>query len=263
MSRADILAKFESLKSPPLAIQALWDGDSEGWHIWFSAIAYDGQVYYLGILSDSDIRLSNGQAPLWPEAMAAQQLGGELAKQHGAEFYFPSPNHPEDDCPQWSERALGYPCQRCGIPLLQHDTCPWRGLCFHCHLDQKREQREAKWTSEERAGPRCHICGNPATGELNGAPACANCIDKYKVYTCANCGTTTMLSKSMSHTELCSHCELQNAIDALTPAQRNTIRDAKAKGLIAGIKSAKEVMGCSLNDAQSVLYLLGNQQTPE
>jgi hypothetical protein len=94
VSREVILANLNSLKSTPVAIQALWDGDTTGWFIRLSAIADNAQLYPLGDLSDGgDIRLFSGQVPPWPEAAAARQLGNELAGRFGAEFYFPSPDH--------------------------------------------------------------------------------------------------------------------------------------------------------------------------
>src|SRR5262249_39267010 len=69
----------------------------------------------------------------------------------------------------------GQPCRRCGILLLQRgDPCPWRGVCYFCHLDEEREKKEAKWTPEERAGPRCSRCGNPAKGTMGDSPMCPN-----------------------------------------------------------------------------------------
>lgn len=256
MSRETILAKVESLPSSPKVIEALWDGDSDGWFIRFSAISEDGQSHWLGALSEGgDIRLFNGQVPPWPEALAAQHLGDELAHRYGAHFYFPSPEYHEDDCPSWNDREQGYPCSQCGIPLLQREPCPWRGLCYHCHLDKEREEREASWTQEKREGPRCHICGNPASGELNGGLACRECLDKYEVYQCERCQCRVMTSQR-DHSSLCSGCELQIQIDALTEVQRDTIREAMAKGRFEGLRSAIDVMGCSLNEAQSVLHLL-------
>jgi hypothetical protein len=264
MSREKILAKVESLSSAPLAFEALWDGDSTGWFIYFSAVTSDGQSHPLGVLSDgSDIRLFNGQVPPWPEAIAAQKLGNELAGRYNAEFYFPSPDHPEDGCPAWNDRGKGYPCRRCGILLLQRDSCPWRGICYHCHLAEEREQREAKWSLEQRSGPRCHICGNPATNELNGGPVCADCFDKYEVYNCEKCGCFCRIAKSSKRSSLCRRCEIQNAVDLLTITQRNTILTAKAKSRSEGIDSVINTIGCSVPQAEYVLHLLGNSQTTE
>jgi len=264
VSRELILAKVDSLNSRPVAIEALWDGDSGGWFVCFAAITADSQSHPLGVLSEGgDIRLFNNDVPPWPEAVLALKLGNELAQRFGAEFYFPSPKHPEDDCPSWHDRKNGYPCRQCGILLLQRDPCPWRGICYRCHLDEEREQREAGWTSKQRAGPRCHICGNPATNELNGGPACAECFDKYEVYSCKRCNGFTMILKSMEHTSLCSRCEIQKLIDSLTDSQRNNIVKAIAKGRLYGIRSVMDVMACSLHEADYVVQVLDDSNSTE
>lgn len=261
MSREEILTKLQVLDALPVAFQALWDGDTTGWFIRFSAVTQDGQTHPLGGFSEgSDIRLFNGQVPPWPEALAAQQLGRELASRYGAEFYFPSPDYPEDDCPAWKDRDKGYPCRRCAIWLLQRRDCPWYGMCYHCHLDEERERREAQWTPEQRSGPRCHICGDPATSELNGGPVCAGCFDRYEVYNCEHCGCPCMISKSVPHSSVCRRCECQIAIDALTPHQRSIIRAAMAKGRLQGIQTAMDAMGCSLYDADYALHVLGDTE---
>lgn len=257
MTRAEILAKLNALNSKPIAFEALWDGDSGGWMVHLSVVTPDLRTHGLGTLRvGGDIRLFDGDVPPWPEAVMAQGLGKELAERFDAEFYFPSPEHPEDCCPAWLDRAKGYPCRQCGILLLQRDPCPWRGVCYHCHLEDERQLREAQWTAEQRAGPRCNICGNPATSELNGGPVCVSCFDKYEAYACARCDGVTMILKSHRHSELCSNCEVQGAIDALSDEQRDTIRIAIEKGPLWGVKVAKEVMMCSLLTAKRVVCLL-------
>ncbi len=259
MSYDEILASVDALQSTPIAFEALWDGDSEGWFVSFSAITADLQTHPLGVLSDGgDIRLFKGQVPPWPEAVAAQQLGEELAGRFGAEFYFPSPDQPEDDCPSWNERSQGYPCRKCGILLLQRDPCPWRGTCYRCHLDEKREEREAQWTPEQRSGPRCRVCGDPATHELDGKPACAKCFDKYEFYACEQCGRETMITKSRDHTSLCSWCEAQKQIDQLTDSQRATIRKAVSQGRFSGVQTVREVIECSLHEATRIVHILSS-----
>lgn len=264
MSNEHIRAKVDSLPSSPIVLEALWDGDTTGWFVCLAAITADLQTHPLGAVSlGGDIGLFNGQVPPWPEAIAAKQLGNELAERFGAEFYFPSPDHPEDDCPSWIERSQGYPCRRCGIVLLQRDPCPWRGICYFCHLDEEREQREAQWTPEQRAGARCHVCGNPATNVLNCKPACADCFDKYEIYKCERCHGVTMILKSIRHTSLCSRCELQDSIDSLSDSQRDTIHKAMEKGRLDGVQAAMDVMGCTLHKADYVVHVLGKSNPRE
>lgn len=256
--RDEILARADELNETPLAVQALWDGDTSGWYLCLSAVLTT-QIFHLGCLQEGgDIRIFNGQVPPWPEAQLAIELGKQIADRYGVELYFPSPNHPEDDCPSWNEREQGYPCGRCGILLLQQIECPWRGICYHCHLDERTEAREASWTPEERAGPRCHICGTPAKKQLGNGQVCQECFAKYEVHRCVQCGVQVLISKSIVHKELCRHCELRNAIAALTQSQRTKILEAERSGRLKAIQVTKEFMDCELGDVELILHYLKN-----
>lgn len=143
------LSAIRSSGASPQAVEAFWDGDTQGWFVILSAACIiplsDEQLDLdLGVFRQGgDIRLFNGQVPPWPEAASAQYLGKAVSARLGIPFYFPSPVHPEDDCPRWREQNLGVPCGRCGIPLLQNERCPWRGVCYQCHLQAGREARTA------------------------------------------------------------------------------------------------------------------------
>ncbi|HEY1013593.1 MAG TPA: hypothetical protein VGE07_12860 [Herpetosiphonaceae bacterium] len=138
----DVLGLANALPAPPVAIEVEWDGDTAGWFVILIAVHPDPdrqppyRSHDLAKMrgADGDLRLFNNQVPPWPEALHAKDIGRRLAACFGAEFYFPSPDYPEDDCPRWWEQAEGAPCQDCGIPLLQRDPCPWRGRCYHCFL---------------------------------------------------------------------------------------------------------------------------------
>lgn len=67
-------------------------------------------------------RLFKGQAPPWGEARCATEFGQALATSLGVPFYFPSPDHPEVDCPRWWERDQGTPCCGCGIYRCSSST---------------------------------------------------------------------------------------------------------------------------------------------
>ena len=112
----EVLARFEAIRDPCVAIQAMWDGDSDGWYIHLSAVA-EAQpgcftTHGLAFLRfGSDLRLFNGHVPPWPEAAKATELGEAISAQHGIPFYFPSPHEPDDECPEWWERHLGVACR--------------------------------------------------------------------------------------------------------------------------------------------------------
>ena len=141
----EILSRVAGLPGPPVAIEALWNGDSSGWFIDLAAVIQSAggyRSYHLASLQEGgDIRLFDGQVPPWPEAHAARELGQELSRRLVIPFYFPSPEHPEEGCPGWADRDSGSPCRRCVIPLLQGGGYARPGLCYYCYLDVERVSR--------------------------------------------------------------------------------------------------------------------------
>jgi hypothetical protein len=141
---SDILAKVNAMRESPVAFEALWDGDTTGWFVEVSAVVGDPlsgfRALRLAFLREpgGDFRVFRGQVPPWPEAEQARDIGQALSQRFGVPFFFPSPNHPEDDCPHWWEQDVATACRRCGIPLLQIDPCPWRGVCHQCHCQTEK-----------------------------------------------------------------------------------------------------------------------------
>ena len=146
-TQQELIKKASQVPSAPIAIEAFWDGDTDGWYIILTMIYHHNsqensrrfKEYDLACMrgSGGDLRIFNGLTPPWPEAQFATQVGEELAKKFGVPFFFASPNYPEDDCPRWWERDKAYPCRRCGIQLLQRETCSWVGICYSCHLAEE------------------------------------------------------------------------------------------------------------------------------
>ena len=131
-----MLQKARAHASRLVAVEVMWDGDTHGWTLVLSAVLSGEQTDALAVLpggGDSDIRLFNGQIPPWPEATFAATVGEQIAWELGVPFWFPSPLHPEDDCPHFVDRNRADPCLDCGIPLVQGPACPWRGRCYQCH----------------------------------------------------------------------------------------------------------------------------------
>jgi len=253
-SREQLLAKAEALPERPVAIEAYWDGDSGGWFVCLIAVLKTKAGYREGHLSairgGSDLRIFNGQVPPWGEALLAQELGEQLAAKLEIPFYFPSPNHPEDDCPRWWEQDQGNPCRRCGILLLQKHDCPWRGACYFCHLGEVRENKESKWTPEEREGPRCCVCGDPANGTMSGDPMCLDCLRKYEYHQCSHCGVTSRILKTEGHSDICSLCDLRTRLNAVPVEQRQIIRAIRiTDGEGAAIHTARRLLGWGLYDS--------------
>jgi hypothetical protein len=97
--------KIRTFTGEIACIQALWDGDTTGWHVSLFVILRHGSHFeekHLGVVKiGSDIRLFDGRVPPWPEAQLAAEVGSKLAKHFGCEFYFPSPLEPDDKCESW------------------------------------------------------------------------------------------------------------------------------------------------------------------
>jgi hypothetical protein len=105
VSFENLVSKLCKQRGKVKCIQALWDGDTSGWFIWLSAfVKVDNELEQVNlgtIRFGTDIRLFNGKVPPWPEAEYAKDVGSKLAQEYNAEFYFPSPNEPDDDQPAW------------------------------------------------------------------------------------------------------------------------------------------------------------------
>lgn len=263
MTLDDLIAAAEALPVPPVAFEALWDGDSSGWSLTIFAIIVEAGGYTPIFLTDlqdgSDLRLFNGQVPPWPEAERARRWGDVLAAQFSVPFHFPSPDHPEDDCPRWWELAQATPCRRCGIPLLQPTDCRWAGVCYPCHLVEVREQREAAWTPEQRAGPRCAICGDPAPSATDTRIYCARCCETYHWYPCRTCGVVGMVSRTYwNGDDRCPDCAMRERLAMVPDEQQEAIRlRYAAKGLHAAADLVHELLHWTFNDAlDAVRYVV-------
>lgn len=98
----ELTAKVEALPQRPAAIEAVWDGDSEGWMVDLMAVTIEPRAEYrlATVQHGTDIRLFNGDVAPWPEAQEASIIGRGLAERFGIPFYFASPDNP-DFAPRW------------------------------------------------------------------------------------------------------------------------------------------------------------------
>ena len=95
--------QVEALPGRTVAIEAMWDGDSDGWCVDLMAHT-DAPVaeYRLAtVRHGGDLRLFNGTVPPWPEAREAETVGRALAERFGVPFHFAGPDEPEIDAPRW------------------------------------------------------------------------------------------------------------------------------------------------------------------
>lgn len=200
-----------------------------------------------------DLRLFNSEVPAWPEALDAARIGKQLAQELGVDFHFPSPQHPEDNCPHWWEIAQSSPCSRCNIQLLQPQDYLWRGVCSRCHIAIEREAREARWSPEERAAPRCFLCGTPVVGELGEAPQCKSCRERYRIFLCTTCGQQVTIWRDSYTSDVCSSCEIAAQLDALPEQDRKRILEATVADTTTVLFEACDLLDCSLPDLESAL----------
>jgi hypothetical protein len=145
-----LLAGIKAATAEPVALEALWDGDTQGWFLELSVVIREDsnprapsyRSRPLSVLSfGSDFRLFNGTVPPWPEAVLAQRVGPLVAEKLRIPFWFPSPNEPDDGCPHWWQQDAAIPCQDCGKPIIP-TTSPYlpKEVCYPCHLRRERRR---------------------------------------------------------------------------------------------------------------------------
>jgi len=98
-----LIEQVAALPYPPDAIEALWDGDTNGWFVCLAAVTLRPKVEHnLALIRHgTDIRVLNGQIPPWPEAHKAASIGCALAERLGVPFHFASPDSPNIELPRW------------------------------------------------------------------------------------------------------------------------------------------------------------------
>lgn len=148
----DAVAKIEQIKGTPIAVEAQWDGDTQGWFLMMFVIVKTKnriwehskiQTYHLGNLSlGDDIRVFNGTVPPYPEAILAEEIGNKLSEKYKLEFFFPSPINPDDDCPRWTEKDKAINCADCDKLIIPTDS-PYlpKDICYNCHLTREQNER--------------------------------------------------------------------------------------------------------------------------
>ncbi|SEN38855.1 hypothetical protein SAMN04488505_11033 [Chitinophaga rupis] len=142
--------EIEKVPGKPVVLEALWDGDTNGWFLYIDLYTETGRFFWkkttavhLGIISmGGDIRLFNGQVPAWPEAVLAKAIGEKAAEKYGLTFYFPSDKEPDDNCPSWTQRHLAINCADCNKLILPTNS-PYlpKEICHHCHLEREWNEK--------------------------------------------------------------------------------------------------------------------------
>ncbi|GAA1001760.1 hypothetical protein GCM10009555_106860 [Acrocarpospora macrocephala] len=104
-----LIEMVNAISEPVVAVEALWDGDTQGWFVKLVAIVQrPGRHHHrlderpLALFRrGSDLRLFNGEVPPWPEAVEAAEKGQAVARSLGVPFHFASPDTPDDGLPRW------------------------------------------------------------------------------------------------------------------------------------------------------------------
>jgi hypothetical protein len=158
MSNIPNITSFEILETQiakvggkPTVLEVLWDGDTQGWFLRLSIYTTTEKLsntqlsaHYLGYMKlGTDFRLFVGGE--WTEASLAKEFGQKAIEKYGLEFYFPSPDEPDDDCPEWTERHLAINCADCSKLIIPTDS-PYspKDICYNCHLKRKKEEEIIK-----------------------------------------------------------------------------------------------------------------------
>ncbi|MEV1000050.1 hypothetical protein [Nonomuraea sp. NPDC050202] len=110
-----LIEAARALSEPVGAIEAPWDGDTQGWFVVLVAIVRrPGRHHHrfderplTSIRHGSDLRVINGQVPPWPEAIEALEKGEAVARSLGVPFHFTSPDSPDIDLPRWWDSQVG------------------------------------------------------------------------------------------------------------------------------------------------------------
>lgn len=166
----DAVSKIEQIKGTPIAVEAQWDGDSQGWFLMMFVVfkrkhgiwnSLKIETHHLGNISlGDDIRVFNGTVPPYPEATLATEIGNKLSAKYKLEFFFPSPINPDDDCPRWTEKNKAINCADCEKLIIPTDS-PYlpKDICYNCHLTRERNERiKTKKTLDE--GVNVFFCKN-------------------------------------------------------------------------------------------------------
>lgn len=108
-----ITATIATITEPIAAIEATWDGDTQGWFVLLLAIVrrpsrhhpqFD-EIHLAAFRQGTDLRLFNGTVPPWPEAADATTMGTSIAANLGVPFHFTNLDSPDVDPPRWWDQS--------------------------------------------------------------------------------------------------------------------------------------------------------------
>ncbi len=262
----DITTELFRAAEGAVAIQALWDGDTQGWFVCLDAV-FETETGFRSqtlktLRSGSDLRLFSGEVPPWPEAAAASKVGGALAKRLGVPFHFPAVDWPESDCPPWWALGLSTPCSECGIPLLARNDVPWRGVWHRCHVKREIAARESALTPQQRASPRCWGCSTPMVDTPSEQGRCAPCWSRYREQyeevSCTDCAMVFALTRNSRDVPTCPQCLIIRLMSRSTASERREMVQSPIdlRDPFARRRRLQELVGCSSTQIYPLLSFI-------
>ncbi|MCF6404635.1 hypothetical protein L3C95_17190 [Chitinophaga filiformis] len=138
-------SEIERVLGKPTVLEALWGGDTGGWHLLLYVYTVSGLLFF-----KRTTRHLLGEVVL-PEGMEhgrlsvsllAEEFGQKASEKYNLIFYFPSPKDADEDCPAWTERHLAITCADCSKLIIPTDS-PYlpKDICYHCHLTREENEK--------------------------------------------------------------------------------------------------------------------------
>jgi len=103
VDRTELFAAAETLPFRPDAVEAVWDGDTDGWFVQLLAVrAEPREESALAVLRHgTELQLFDGPPAPSREAGMARIAGRAVAEHLGVPFHFASPDTPDEEAPRW------------------------------------------------------------------------------------------------------------------------------------------------------------------
>ncbi|MFY0673894.1 MAG: hypothetical protein JXQ87_10835 [Bacteroidia bacterium] len=143
------LELIKDIGGKPKVIEALWHRNLGEWFIELNLIVEKGLInkelstQFLGNISSATKSFICTAENPFPQADYTKEIGGKLREKYDLEFYFPSPNDPDNNCPRWHEKERGIECNACK-KLMFPNRYPnmQKNLCYNCNLQREQVKED-------------------------------------------------------------------------------------------------------------------------
>lgn len=143
-------SEIKEIGGKPKVLEALWDQDmSEGWFLCLYVYVETG--FFLNkkitrrplgqFLSEREIIALSIEVSMEMISILAKELGKKAIEKYNLEFYFPSQDKPDSNCPKWTDQHLAINCADCNKLVLPSKS-PYlpKDICYNCHLIRDRNE---------------------------------------------------------------------------------------------------------------------------